>query len=385
MKFNTLHAIQNLSIKSGGPARSVTNLLNNYSKYNNSCLVTQSLKNADSIELKNYSVKQYIFENRNPFLLKIAFPVFGKIDNIIKNNSINIIHSHGLWLPFNHLVAKSALRTNTPLIIHPIGMLNNWAMNNKMIKKKIAFFLYQKRDINIASGFVATSESEYFFIRALGFKQPIAIIPNGIPLILSDPPKVLKLKGRLRVALFMGRIYPVKGLLNLINAWALLKPIGWILNIAGPNEAGHLEEVISLIKFHNLTDSIKYIGEVGEDSKNSVYQKSDLFILPSFSENFGLVIAEALSNGLPVITTKGTPWSDLPIYNCGWWIDIGVDPLVIALREATELSDMQRVHMGKSAKEYVKRFDWDNISFRIYKFQCWILGSRDISDDIYLN
>jgi glycosyltransferase involved in cell wall biosynthesis len=95
---------------------------------------------------------------------------------------------------------------------------------------------------------------------------------------------------------------------------------------------------------------------------------ADLFIHPSDSENFGISIAEALYAGLPVVTTKGAPWQELEEHNCGWWIDIGVEPLVKALKSAMGLTDDERLEMGRRGHELVlEKYTWDAIGREMAK------------------
>jgi glycosyltransferase involved in cell wall biosynthesis len=85
-------------------------------------------------------------------------------------------------------------------------------------------------------------------------------------------------------------------------------------------------------------------------------------------------VAEALSHGVPVITTRGAPWADLETCGCGWWIEVGVDPLADALRAATALADAERAAMGERGREYVRRFDWDRIAKETLALYRWVLG-----------
>ena len=98
---------------------------------------------------------------------------------------------------------------------------------------------------------------------------------------------------------------------------------------------------------------------------------------PTFSENFGVVVAEALGHGLPVITTRGAPWADLETHGCGWWIDIGVEPLAAALRQAMALSDDERRAMGERGRAYVQRYNWDVIAREMIHVYRWMLGHGD--------
>ncbi len=255
-------------------------------------------------------------------------------------------------------------------------MLEPWALQHKGGKKRLALALYQRRDLATARVLVATAEQEYVNLRALGLRQPIAIIPNGVPLpdgdaVLARPPRPA---GAPRTVLFLGRVYPVKGLLNLIDAWARVRPTGWRLQIAGPDEAGHLVEVLARARQAGASEAVDYVGAVDGAAKSALYRSADLFVLPSFTENFGVVVAEALAHGLPVITTHGAPWADLPAFGCGWWIPIGVEPLAEALREAIALSDAERAAMGARGLAYVRRYDWADIAAQMAAVYRWVLG-----------
>src|SRR6185503_9480318 len=149
-------------------------------------------------------------------------------------------------------------------------------------------------------------DEEAQHIRDLGLRQPVAIIPNGVEIPDEIPARP---RGKSpRTALFLGRIHPIKGLLNLVYAWAETSPPGWHMVIAGPDDTGYRAEVEQAIKRAGLTDHFSFAGPVAGEAKATLYRQADLFILPSHTENFGLSIAEALTYGVPVITTKGTPW-----------------------------------------------------------------------------
>ncbi|MGH7870279.1 MAG: glycosyltransferase, partial [Candidatus Dormibacteraceae bacterium] len=92
-------------------------------------------------------------------------------------------------------------------------------------------------------------------------------------------------------------------------------------------------------------------------------RSADLFILPSFTENFGIAAAEALASGVPVIATKGTPWQDLITHRCGWWVDVGPHPLADAIRAATSIPGAERVEMGQRGRRLVRnKYSWENVA-----------------------
>ena len=171
-------------------------------------------------------------------------------------------------------------------------------------------------------------------IRRSGLSQPAIIAPNGVD--VPEGVRRIRTEGR-RKALFVSRVHPKKGLVNLVRAWADVRPEGWEIVIVGPDEGGHRAEVTAVARELDVQE-ITWTGEVRDEAKWGLYFDADLFVLPTFSENFGIVVAEALAAGVPAITTTGAPWGVLNERRCGWWIDVGVEPLAAALREATGLS-----------------------------------------------
>lgn len=165
-----------------------------------------------------------------------------------------------------------------------------------------------------------------------------------------------------RKILYVGRIAPIKGLDVLLGAFAQGMSPEWKLVIVGPDQEGHKAELTKLAESLSISDSVVFAGPKYGDELGQVYDESDIFVLPSYSENFGSVVIEALSHSLPVVTTKGTPWSELVERKCGWWIDIGVEPLAAALRETMSLPDEERMAMGARGRRLVEeKYTWDAV------------------------
>lgn len=287
----------------------------------------------------------------------------------------DILHDNGIWLPHNHALMRITRRERIPRMVSLRGMLEPWAVNYKKWKKKSAWWLYQRNDLKRAEAIHVTSDLENNNARRYQFPAPIYAIPNGIdvpePTTIGRPPHI---RGRGRTALFLSRIHPKKGLSLLVEAWAWVRPPGWRLKIAGPDEVGHRRQIEELVRTRQLSDTISLVGEMGEDEKRDAFSESDLFILPSHSENFGIVVVEALAHGLPVLTTTGTPWSALPLRGCGWCVDATVDGIAAALREATSCSSITLNEMGARGREWIKdEFAWDKIAAQFLEAYAQVL------------
>ncbi len=287
----------------------------------------------------------------------------------------DFVHLHGLWKYPSAAVLHWSRRTRKPYMISPRGMLEPWALQQSQLQKRIAGWLFQNACLRCAACIHATSAQEVESIRGAGYGNPIALIRNGIEAPATLPFIPANENRKTKRALFLSRIHPKKGLLNLIKAWSEVRPFGWELMIAGPDEGNHLREVKAAVMKHRLEKSIFFRSETLHEAKTQLYLESDLFILPSFSENFGLVIGEALAHGLPVITTRATPWEDLEKRHCGWWIDVGVAPLVRALKEATSLPLDQLRLMGMRGHQLVKdRYSWDRVAGEMVKVYKWLIN-----------
>ena len=133
-----------------------------------------------------------------------------------------------------------------------------------------------------------------------------------------------------------------------------------------------------------IENRVLFVGPVYGRQKENLLAAAELFVLPSFSENFGIVIPEALASGVPVITTKGTPWDDMVRCNCGWWIDLGVEPLVAALRQGLEMSDTERREMGMRGRRLVEEeYTWPSVARQMLAVYAWLRGEGERPGSIW--
>lgn len=304
-----------------------------------------------------------------------------------KKDDADIYHSHGVWLPSNHWTASAAKKNGKKYVINPRGDLEIYRINYnrwKKLKKKIIWNLYAKKDAQSAACIIATSQQECDAIRTLGITAPVAIIPNGIEMT-NFPKEVIHTHREKKIVLFLSRVNPIKGLELLIEAWPKLPENlrnNWELHIAGNSDPkDYIHKLEGLITQLGLDDNVKLLGPITGDDKMQKYMNSDLFILPTFNENFGNVIAEAMMCECPAITTKNAPWKVLTDDKCGWWIDLSVDNLVKTLIEAMSLTDEERIELGKRSRQcIINHFSSESVAKQTKMVYEWILGLGDKPD-----
>jgi glycosyltransferase involved in cell wall biosynthesis len=306
-------------------------------------------------------------------LLIELFTQYSFFQGYFERVKIDLVHIHGMWSPILAIAASVARSKNIPVMISPHGSLEPWALRYKHIKKWLALKIYQRAILRSASLFVATATKEMESIRKLHLYQPIAVIPNGVDVVpqhrCNDSQKEIK---RL---LFLSRIHPIKGLHDLVEAWALVRQTGWRIVIAGGDEGGYRKKVEDLIRDKGLEADFEFLGYVEGKQKQACFNDADIFILPTYSENFGIAVAEALVNELPVITTTGAPWQDLVTYRCGWWVPPGVQGISSALTEMLKCDSHQLKEMGQRGRQVaVNKFSWDMIGVTALRVSEWVLN-----------
>lgn len=366
-KLRVLHVIADLDPRSGGTSRAVVDLAGALAKEPGLevTVMFQSRSGQEHLPT-DPSVRRMPVMVDSPWARISGWLVRKVLISEIKRARPDVIHVHGLWQPLCHWAASLATQHGIPLVVQPHGMLEPWALNHKAWRKRISLMLYQRRDLKIAAALVASTEREMDSFRKLGLSNDVAVIPHGIHVdnatdSAADRTEETK---RLRKILFLSRLHPVKGLSTLLRAWSQVDRAGWQLIVAGPDEGGYLRQMRDLAGELRLADDISFAGEVQGQVKASAYRSADLFVLPTQSENFGIVIAEALSYGVPVITTRAAPWGALETHRCGWWIDQGVEPMARTLSVAMALSDIERRAMGRRGRELVHRYRWEVVAAR---------------------
>lgn len=266
----------------------------------------------------------------------------------------DVVHVNCCWMPLSSMIVFWAKERGLRVVYTPHGMLmSRIVRRNYWTRKLPAIILYQRRAIQLSDTIHATAEGEKQDILSLGWNKNIHIIGNCIN--VDDITMKSSWKKR-NVILFLGRVHFHKGIRYLIEAVAKLKDQidGYVVKIAGPGDETYVNELKSLAQKLGVADQVQFIGSVFGKDKFDLYREADLFVLPTHSENFGIVVTEALACGTPVVTTKGAPWAELESHHCGWWTEIGADPTAEALKSFLSLSESDLELMGRNGRALVE-------------------------------
>lgn len=291
----------------------------------------------------------------------------------VASGSVDIVHNHSLWMMPNVYPGWATRGTNVPYVVSPRGTLSAWAMRSGSNIKRVFWPLLQRPAIRHAALFHATAISEYEDIRRLGFRQPVAVIPNGI-----DLPEFRQKPARSeRTLLFLGRLHPIKGIEFLLQAWKELHREfpDWRLRIVGPGESAYVEK----LKQHaEGLQRIEFSGPLYGQDKFEAFRSADLYVLPTHSENFGMTVAESLACGTPAVVSQGAPWQQLESQRAGWWPEIGAEPLLASLRQAMAGSREGLDNMGANGRDWMARdFSWSGVVASMHASYAWLAAGGD--------
>ena len=384
-----IHLIENLDDRYGGPAKSIPELCYNLQKLDIASEVV-SIKKYDiesNESIKKYQIKWNSFQYSFLKPLSYSCNIKKYIENIISNNDV-IINIHNQWnyIPILGFILK--IKYNIPMIATLRG-----SIKPDKIQKKIAWVLFQKKLYQIVDLVHVTKKDDIKILRDMGITTPIAYIPNGVNLNefqnlnqKNKSKKELELNIRKQYILFISRVHTRKGLKYLINAWVkIAKEIqSWDLLIAGPiHDEKYYKTIKSILAKNDLEDRVNFKGMLKGKDRIHAYNASSLFVLPSYTENFGMAIAEAMAAKLPVITTKGTPWSEIEEYNAGWWVELSQENINQALYEALICIESELTQKGLNGYELIKTYEWKYQAKKMKNMYEWVLDEGNKPEFVY--
>jgi glycosyltransferase involved in cell wall biosynthesis len=291
----------------------------------------------------------------------------------------DLVHLHSVFLWPTYSAARAAYRARVPYIVSPRGMLVRDVIRAKSRFAKSAWIeLVERRSLSQAARVHVTAEIEEVEARALGLSLPETFcVPNGVSwpgrhsALVSGPYADIPRP----YALFLSRVNRKKGLDRLISAWKWVPQLALI--VAGNDDEGILPELKALAHSEGVADRVTFLGAVSDEHKWALYENAEMFILPSHSENFGNVVAEAMAMACPVVTTPDVGLAKL-VREVGCGIITAGEPRILA-RAITELqkNELQRKRMGALGRQAaIERLSWAGVAAQMEAEYHRILARR---------
>ena len=271
----------------------------------------------------------------------------------------DLVHIHALFSFTSNCAARAARRAAVPYVIRPLGVLNSWGMKNRRrLLKSFSFRFVEQPILRHAVAMHYTSYAEQIEAEQSGVTAPALVVPLGIDVgeyqKLPGPEQFFErfpeAAGR-QVVLFLSRLDAKKGLDLLLQAFAKVHvhfPQS-VLVIAGSGEESYVSRLRAQAQQLGLAEEIVWTGFLAGADKLSAFAATTAFTLPSYSENFGIALVEALAAGLPCVTTEGVAVSeDVREHDAGLVVPCDASAIALALQRI--LGDSQlRMRLGANA------------------------------------
>jgi glycosyltransferase involved in cell wall biosynthesis len=385
--MNIVHITPSVGPLSYGLGQVVLNLAKAqiHSGHNVKIWCLDSIKESEALEI-SFGLPEKCIRCFKPFgSKKFAFSMEMLLCLKQEGKNVDIVHQHGIWT-FPSVISSILVgKYSCKLVIAPHGMLEQTDLNKSKIKKFVASLLYEKNNFKNASCFHATAKNEVVAFEKYGLKNKIALISNGISeewlKMEGNPDRFYQdcnIDKKSKILLFMSRIAPKKGLSLLFEAWSKIEDKkNWIITVVGDDKCEYAGEMKTLAGTLNIKETVQFVGTAFGQKKRDAFAAASLFILPSYSEGFPMVVLDSLGAGVPVIVTKAAEWSDLEKYMCGWWVDIDAVAIQKAIMEAINLKEEKLVQMGIAGKKMVEKlYSWNEIGKQTIELYKELMNSK---------
>lgn len=376
--MKTLHSGA-LDVNAGGPALSMSLTLRGLEKAGVS---TVALTNPISSNGKLIDDKLNV-----RFTHRQKYGTLAYVDNIYdclkEENDVDIYHIHGTWMYHGLAVSRYAKKAGKPYLVAPRGMLYPQALAHHALFKKLSLQLYQNKIFADAACVQCTCMEEMEHYRALGFKNPVAVLPNPID-INGIVKREIPEKQVLKIG-YLGRLHPRKRVERLIYAFANLRKelSDCRLVIIGGGDEKYEQFLKDEARRLNVSN-IEFTGFLTGDEKDQAITDLAYLAVPSDFENFGNIVTEALVRGVPVIASKGMPWQELEEHHCGWWIDNEQESINRTILAAITILQEERVHMGMNGKKLVStNYSVEALGLKMARLYEWILNGGNKPKFVY--
>lgn len=360
MTCRVLHVISGLDPRHGGPTTALCALIRAQRDAGIDAALVSTWCDWDKLDVaQQLRAEGFRVELIGPATRRLAWSP--KIKPALRKliPEFDVIHIHALWEDIQHRAARVARQLRKPYLITPHGMLDPWSLKQGGTKKRLYLSLRLRRDLNQASAIHFTDEEEQALVKPLHLTAPGIVQRLIVDLAdFSPPPSEGTLRAKFPqlddhpIVLFMSRVHPKKGLDLLIPAFAQCKDDAMLV-IAGPDRDDYIPQLQVLIDQHKIADRVVFTGMLDGRQRAEALADATLFVLPSYQENFGVVVIEALSVGVPVILSdKVNIHRQISENHLGEVVPTQIAPLADALNRWLK-DEFHRAAASQRARQFV--------------------------------
>ncbi|MEK6302298.1 MAG: glycosyltransferase [Acidobacteriota bacterium] len=313
----------------------------------------------------------YFYFRRQTEFYKVSRPLTRWLERHIRD--YDLVHIHALFSYSAYTAAKLAIKHRVPYVVRPLGVLNRWGMENRRrLLKRVSFRLIERRILINAAAIHYTSDQERLEAEQAGVTTASVVIPLGIDTsVLQTGASAARFYERFPSAegrdiiLFLSRLDPKKGLDILLRAFAKVQSAqpASLLVVAGDGEAEFVESLKRLAGELGIGEQVLWTGFLGGDDKAAAFRAASVFALPSYSENFGLVVAEAMASGLPcVVSDQVGVAPDVEEFQAGSVVPCEAAPLASALQRLLASAELRERFGANAVRLAGERFSIEAMS-----------------------
>ncbi|PSR17664.1 group 1 glycosyl transferase [filamentous cyanobacterium CCP3] len=392
--MKVLHVLPSLSYRLGGPTQVALNVVRTLRDLGVDAEIATT--NDDESGLLDVPVSQRIYYDNVPVWffprlarLKAFIPSIKLTRWLVGNlDRYDILHTHYLFCYAPTVAVRIAQRFGIPYCSSTIGQLTPWALQQSQRKKQIYSHLIERPTLNRAAAVHCTTAAEAEDVCRFGVTAPTLVLPLGVNAIAVDSSAVWRLRDRYAlppsstIVLFLSRLHEKKRPDFLLRAFAQLNPKahGYHLLLAGAGEVGYCDRLQTLTHTLEIADSVTFTGFISGPDKNLLLQGADLFALPSYSENFGIAVAEALAASLPVVITPEVQIApDIAAAQAGLVVPDCLDDWTNAMAKLL-VSPSLRTQLGQNGHRLARtKYNWPAIAQNLAQSYDEILTGQRLS------
>ena len=358
LPLRVLHVIGGLSDRSGGPTTALSGLACGQARAGAHVQVAVGQRSEEPFS------RAAEFQAAG---IRIDVASRGSISDAVRNS--DIVHLHGVWEPILHAAADAARAAGIPYLFRSCGMLDEWALSRKWLKKRLFLAFRLRRLLDGAAAIHCTSAAEATSTAQLRLKPPLVVAPNGI---ILDEFRVLPEAGGFRnrhhvgnhpLVVFLGRVHPGKGVEYLLPAVARMRRKDAIVAIVGPADSAFGQDMRTLAASLGIGERVVFTGLLRGHERLRPLVDADLFCLPSEHENFGVAVVEALAAGCPTIVSEHVGLADeIRRHRLGDVTTLAAESIAEALDRWLD-NEAERLSARTAARRHaLATYDWTAIA-----------------------